>query len=176
LTIFVFTDHHYLIKQGGKTDMKRSIRARALAVTAAIVAMAAVSTLSTGCDVDAEFAGVYNVYDIPVRNSDWKIESSAAGVVTYAYVDLRVPELNGNVINRAVCTTYYQYRDGNELVEVPLPHTVYNLETEVNSEYRWQYTIEAEYSYGNLRLKLSTSDFNAFKPDDTLYFRLAIVR
>jgi hypothetical protein len=146
--------------------------------TIAILAAAALTSaaLTTGCDVDADFAGVYNVYNIPVQPSEWEIMSPDPGIIAYMYVDKRMPELDASVIGRAAYVTYYQYMDGNQLVEVPLPHHVYNLETEVDGEYRWQYTIEAEYSPGNLRLKLSTSDFDLFRPNEEWVFRLAIIR
>ncbi len=142
----------------------------------AILATAAVAAFAAGCDVDADLAGVYSIKDIPVHPSEWILVEADPGIESYWYVDKAIAELDGDVFGRAMYTTYYRFMDGNELVEVPLPHTVYNLQTNVDGRYEWQYTIEAEYSPGNLRLKLATSDFAPFRPDEELFFRLAITR
>ncbi|MDR1671721.1 MAG: hypothetical protein LBR57_04300 [Alistipes sp.] len=143
-------------------------------LTALLAATSLVTTVlfSTGCDVDAQFQGVYNVYDIPVHPDEWQIARNSDGLFEYMYVDKAMAELNGNVFGRASYTTYFVYRDGNATVEVPLPHTVYGLE---DGGYLWQYTIEAEYSPGYLRLKLAASDFKTVNVGD-MVFRLAIVR
>jgi hypothetical protein len=136
-----------------------------------LVAAALVMTANTGCDVDADLGGVYNIYDIPVRSSEWIPVSSAADVLEYMYVDKPIPELD-DVFGRASYATYFKYMDGNEPVEVPLPYTVYELYDGIEVEY----TVRAEYSPGNLRLVLTTSDFYSSKPDETWMFRLAITR
>ncbi len=129
---------------------------------------------TTGCDVDADFGdGVYNVYDIPVYASEWKPVWSADDVMEYMYVDKPMPELDGKVFGRAMYVTYYQFMDGNETVEMPLPYTDY----ELYEGKEWQYKIESEYSQGNLRLVLTTSDFYPyeFKPNEQWRFRLVIM-
>lgn len=123
----------------------------------------------TGCDVDADFQGVYNVYNIKVQPGEWKTPSDGA---SYLYVEKSMPELNATVMGNASYTTYYVFEDG-VTVETPLPYTEYRKE---NNGTLWEFTLSAEYSRGTLRIKMSTSDLKGYVPDYTMNFRLAIGR
>jgi hypothetical protein len=151
-----------------------------------IFAMAAVVfsvAATTGCDADLEFGdekgrNVYSVDNIPVEPRDWEEVWDRDGfgndILLYKYFDLPINELTWDVINGGHYTTYfYLDPDEHQPVTKPLPHSDYFMD---GDGFQWEYTLDAEYSEGNLRIILKTSDFWDFTFDDTLYFRLAIIR
>ncbi len=143
-----------------------------------IFAMAAVAftvAATTGCDVDADFddGRILVIDNISVHPDDWKPMRFDDGSFYCLYADKTIRELTRNVINNGGYDTYFKYisMDDREPVQAKLPHQEDYLEID---GYKWHYTLDAEYSEGNLRILWRPDDFERFNPTDTFYFRLEI--
>lgn len=85
------------------------------------------------------------------------------------YADIYMPELTSGIISNGIFFTYFKYEDPDTFT------LVQEGEGLTFFEGNWSYTINCEYSAGNMRITIRTSDYEPYYPENTLNFRTVIL-
>ncbi len=145
-----------------------------------VIAMAAMATVNTACEVDAEIHPHLLIDNIVVEPADWD-EYWIDDRFDHWYVNLPMVELGEEVLESGFFHTYWEY---TEVGENGKPITVWESEGSTKTYERFEdgvwvrymETISCSYAIGELRISISRSDGNRRRPSETLHFRTIIFR